>query len=274
MTVILDKKFSIMTGMYWNRPILETFENLIAAGFRSFEIWGHASHFDYMNKTIIDRLLKLMENHNLFFSAYHIPSKQPFAFDTFDKSANNQAIENICNLTNLFKILKIDIIVMHCGNELTDNYKQQREIALENLKIITEHFLKNNISIAFENTLPHHLGGKLEDFNFFIENLKYPNAGWCIDTSHAYLSGKLDLFFSKFKDKIIHTHLSDNFGKYDDHFIPEEANINFSEIYNFLLSSEYKGVINFEVLNSKYTAQQNQNGKLEELLKNYILQRF
>jgi sugar phosphate isomerase/epimerase len=202
-----------------------------------------------------------------------MPSKPPFAFDTVNETENLLAVEQLCQITEIMHYLEIPMLLIHPGNELSDNIFQQKSTALKHLSYLCGYLKKGNLILSIENPLPHHLGGRFEEFSFFMDKLKYDNVGWCIDTSHLLLSNETEKFLEKYTDRIIHTHLSDNLGKFDDHVIPSEGIVDWKKIYSILTKDSYTGKINFEILNS--FSEDYKNGiSLTEKLKKYIIETF
>lgn len=98
---------------------------------------------------------------------------------------------------------------------------------------------------------------------------KCPGLKLHIDIGHANLDTKTNAtekYFKKFKNKIEHIHVSDNFGKKDDHVTLGKGKINWVKIAKTLKKYKYDKTITFEVFDSRAGLIRSKN-YLKKLLK-------
>jgi len=78
-----------------------------------------------------------------------------------------------------------------------------------------------------------------------------PTLGFHLDVGHANLNverNRTEEFLKAFRDRLVHVHLSDNFGKGEDLHLPLGAGtINWQKIISLLKKSGYDGTITLEV---------------------------
>ena len=81
--------------------------------------------------------------------------------------------------------------------------------------------------------------------------IRLPKIGFHLDAGHANLNverNRTGEFIAAFRDRLVHVHLSDNFGKSEDLHLPLGAgNIQWKKIIGLLKSSGYDGTITLEV---------------------------
>ncbi len=96
---------------------------------------------------------------------------------------------------------------------------------LENL---LNYSSKNNFTILLENT--YESDGEL--FQKIFDRFDEENLKMCLDIAHVNCFSKMnsETWQNEFFDKIVHYHLSDNFGKDDEHLPLGKGNIDFSTI--------------------------------------------
>jgi len=80
---------------------------------------------------------------------------------------------------------------------------------------------------------------------------RLPELGFHLDVGHANLNverNRTEEFLKSFRDRLVHVHLSDNFGKSEDLHLPLGAGtINWHKIIGLLKKSGYDGTITLEV---------------------------
>lgn len=73
-------------------------------------------------------------------------------------------------------------------------------------------------------------------------------AGICLDTGHLHMrGGDIPAFIRKAGDKLIATHIADNDGKSDQHFLPGFGTINWEEVMKAFREC-YNGYLNYECM--------------------------
>lgn len=108
---------------------------------------------------------------------------------------------------------------------------------------------KRSIRIALENG-PFDLLEQI--LNAVGDHPAAGQLGICIDTGHANLHGKLfespaPKYIHHFRQHLIHLHFHDNGGLKDEHQIPGHGTIDWTELFEKLNGSEFRGEIVFEL---------------------------
>jgi len=121
------------------------------------------------------------------------------------------------------------------------------QINLESVKKLLELGRKYEVKIAIENVpepFPF-LMKSVDDFSKFYEELG-EDVGMVLDAGHANLNGQTIEFMNKFKDKIVHMHVSDNDGKQDMHLGVGKGTVNWQEFANAVKRMQFHGVVMVE----------------------------
>jgi len=100
---------------------------------------------------------------------------------------------------------------------------------------------KHGLNTAIEN-LPEKYGFLMrnpEDFQRFFKETQLHDVGIVLDVGHANLENQIVNFLRKIPDKIIHMHLSDNMGEYDQHLGIGYGKIDWPQFTNILREIAY-----------------------------------
>lgn len=122
--------------------------------------------------------------------------------------------------------LKIPYLVLHASKG--ENPPEINILQLNKMENLSKKH--KNVYFCFENVRNN---SNLEK----ILNLNQQNIKMCFDLGHAHAYGNEHELFNKFKDKIICSHLHNNFGK-DEHNILTCGEIDYKPILNELIKIE------------------------------------
>jgi sugar phosphate isomerase/epimerase len=137
----------------------------------------------------------------------------------------------------------VSTTVMHvCSKENPPSPNKAGLALLQDLVKLAED---QGVIIALEN-LEYSCNLHLD---YVFSSLQSPNLGFCYDSSHDNIAW---IFRKKALEKWGHllatTHISDNLGLIDDHFLPGKGNINWPEVMKQIPKS-YRGSLSLEVDN-------------------------
>ena len=124
-----------------------------------------------------------------------------------------------------------------------------RKAALESLETLLERASGLGLRVGLENMFPR--GGWLvtpEDFAFVME--RFPGLGITLDVGHAFIGGGLRRavgFLESFPERILHLHVSDNWGERDDHLPIGAGRVPYAKVVEALKACDYQGWVTFEV---------------------------
>ncbi|MCL2321188.1 MAG: sugar phosphate isomerase/epimerase [Oscillospiraceae bacterium] len=136
---------------------------------------------------------------------------------------------------------EIETMVLH----LTDrgNQPEPNDLGVDRLKRIVDLAERRGVNIAIENLR------KSEYLSFVFDKINSNKLKFCYDSGHENIFSKNGYLLDKFGNKLICLHLHDNDGTSDQHRIPGEGTIDWSNICKKLRDNDYKGSITLEVTN-------------------------
>ncbi len=228
------------------RSLTEALELVSAAGF---------SHFDLEADTEkeADMLADFMRKRNLSVIQSHMP------FNRYKRNDADAFHQTVMAYAKNAKRLGSPILVVHADEF---DYKDQAytsKAALEyNYRFfydLVDYAAGNGMRVAFENTFQEptmtkkpHFGAIVDELCTFVERYRTDTVGICWDTGHARVQyGAHDMDALRIAgEKVICTHIHDNYYDQDLHGFPFTGNINWKEFMATLREIGYQGDLSFE----------------------------
>ena len=139
----------------------------------------------------------------------------------------------------------IPVVVMHLDSGW--NPPKICDVGLNRFDGLVEYAEKKGVKIAFENIRNF---GTLSAMMQRYRSLD--NVGYCYDCGHEHCYTKTVHFTDLFGDKILCTHIHDNFGKDgsddpDYHLLMFDGNIDYADMMSRLRSVGYEGTLTVEI---------------------------
>lgn len=125
-----------------------------------------------------------------------------------------------------------------------------RRHAYESLAVIVSTATELGLSLCLENMFPRsRFGVEVVEFKDIFN--RFPTLKLTLDTGHANIGSprgkRIMRFIEAFADRIGHIHVSDNFGKEDNHLPIGSGNIQFAKVLTALKKTGFDGTVTFEV---------------------------
>lgn len=162
------------------------------------------------------------------------------------------SLEECLEGLELASYLEAHCVVLHPGSffglgNLARDLSTQA--ALESLEALLEKASSLGLQVGVENMFPR--GGWLVTPKDFAPVMnRFPNLGITLDVAHAFIGGglqRIQEFLSSYPERILHVHLSDNWGERDDHLPIGAGRIPFSKVVAALKDCQYAGWATLEV---------------------------
>lgn len=172
-------------------------------------------------------------------------------------------IEEAKDMIHVASELKIPLLNFHfyCGHSLIGATEELREIFLRNftgaMKELTEFAATKNIDLMLENVPPEN-GKPLETIEYFSRVMKaVPRLKFHFDVAHAFIENRMkgvSDYIDAFGDRLVHIHMHDNHGEYDEHLALGMGKIDVRKVVRLLKEVDYNQTITFEVFTSRTDA--------------------
>ncbi len=233
------------------KPVLEELESLAALGFDFLELAMDppAAHYTAVRNQKAE-LLAALERHKMQLVC-HLPTFVSLA-DLTD-SIRQASLAEVAKALETAASLAVEKVVAHpaaisgMGVFVPELARQH---AYESLAIIASKATELGVSLCLENMFPRsRFGVDVAEFRDIFN--RFPTLKLTLDTGHANIGSprgkRIVKFIEAFADRLGHIHVSDNFGKVDNHLPIGSGNIQFTKILTALKKTGYNGTVTFEV---------------------------
>jgi len=187
-----------------------------------------------------EKIYNIIKSHGLEIVFAHVGYRGVYDFNKIweDDKEGDEIAKTLINDLKILKEHNINIAVIH-----TYHRKDIKvlEIGLKRWKKVVKEAEKLGIIVAIEN-LRH-----LNIIEYLIDNIKSENLRICYDAGHDHCNTNDSFNFEKYGNKIIATHIHDNDGERDSHFIPLHGDINWDKIMKNLKNSNKNLTLSAEV---------------------------
>lgn len=219
------------------------------------------NEFDYLDLTLeppgsmiqeseIDAVKSTIESYKLSVVghyAWYLPVDSPF--DQIRDAACQVCKEQM----TIFAALGARKVTLHAGFSYPDrffSYDQKLNFWCRSMDQLIQAARENNLTLMMEN-----VAGRKDQFRILRDLLKrYPDLGFHLDVGHANLDTPMFSVYEylrRFKKRLIHVHLSDNFGRKDDLHLPIGAGgIPWKQVIKLIQRTRYDETITLEVFSS------------------------
>jgi len=234
-------KFSMTTDAYdINQPIEERFKHFSTAGFDLIH-WGeHWTSEMLYTKAYADHIAQRADQYGIRIQSVHgvcrLYGERPFTRQDWYELNTNRI--------RFISWLHGDGIVLHIPlDHCEPRFESERDESVRLINRLLPEAQKHHVRLAIENIETRHCR-RLFDHLFHI----YPpeDLGFCFDSGHANITGELDIL-QRYLDRLIMTHLNDNYGKEDEHLIPGQGTIEWRPVILTLKKKPDLPFLNLEV---------------------------
>ncbi len=208
-------KFGISSFFGYELPLAERMRLIRNAGFDFTALWwgGEEKEFREGRKGVMPRMAR---DSGLSIDNIHVP------FERCNRLWSLNAPEReawVCDhLAWIEDCARYDIGMMVMHLTYGSDFPSPCEDGIASFAYVLSAAKRCNVRLAVENTLSEaHLDRLMERFDS-------PFLGLCYDSSHDYIAGPTPLtVLERYGERLLTTHLSDNDGESDSHWLPGEG---------------------------------------------------
>jgi sugar phosphate isomerase/epimerase len=233
------------------RPILDEIEEIAALGFEYLELAMDPPYAHFSNiRENQDTILKALNTHGMKLVC-HLPTFVSIADLT--ESIRTASLNEMLNSLEVAAQLNAMKVVLHPGHiGGLGVYVKDTVLTygFESLEVIIAKAEQLGLCVCLENMFP-----RFQTFfaprHFSKIFKRFPDLKLTLDTGHANIdsqdTNRVSDFITTFGHRIGHVHLSDNFGKRDDHLPLGKGIVDFNEIAGALNACGYDDTITLEI---------------------------
>jgi len=233
------KQIIASSFMFWKEKFKEEhLQYLKESGFSGFEMFCYRNYLDWKSRAEMDLLLQAMKRKQVTIASMHAPwttgmENEWYDIASLDNKIREKALKEIFEAVKIFTKAGARSLVVHpgMGKFKSSTKTQYMENAVHSLKLISLFAHELGIQVFIENPPPPEMGSSAEEIGEIFKRLRDYKPGFCLDTGHANITndgidGFLNLSF--FPSEI---HISDNHGQSDEHLLPGEGIIDWSNFF-------------------------------------------
>ena len=233
------------------KPVLQELESLALLGFDFLELVMDplAAHYAAIRDQKAE-LLAALDRHKLQLVC-HLPTFVSLAdlTDSIRQASLTEVLKALETAASLAveKVVAHPAVISGMGALVPE---LSRRYAFESLAAIASRAADLGICLCLENMFPRsRFGVEVDEFKDFFN--RFPTLRLTLDTGHAHIGSprgkRVMRYIEAFADRIGHIHVSDNFGKEDNHLPIGSGTIPFTKIVTALKKIGYDGTVTFEV---------------------------
>lgn len=219
-------------------PMPERLRLIKEAGFDATSVWWEDEKGEPEIKK--EQFPDLIRDSGLFLENIHVPFNNSNDLWSADKGLRARSLkEHMVWLEDCARY-NIPLMVMH----LTEgpDPPASKNYGVESLWKMTELAEKSGVKIAVENTR------RADNVLFILSAIQSDYLGLCYDSSHANLySDKGEALLTRFGHRLLATHLSDNDGLEDKHWLPRNGQLDWQCWAKWFPSATYQGNLTLEI---------------------------
>lgn len=235
-----NSSFSIGIFSWFGFPlsVTERLKLIKEAGFEATSIWWE-DEMGYAGEKK-ENIPSIVRDSGLILENMHAPYNNSNDLWNMNKSDREAAVyKHICWIQDCAEY-DIPIIVMHITEG--DVVPNLNSCGIDSILRILKEAEEFDVTIAIENTRSQ------DNINFLLSEIPSKNLGLCYDSSHDWLlnNNKTNLL-ENFGERLVATHLSDNDGIRDCHWLPGHGIIDWFMVSRLFPKSLYEGCLTLEV---------------------------
>ncbi len=234
-------RFGMFSWFGYPMPIKDRLDLIKEAGFDATGFWLGPEE-ELVAKGKANLLPDIIRSRGLFLDYVHAPDIGCNDVWSASELRRQGWMRTYRSYIDLCARHSIPILVMHVSQskgEQPGGLIEEGIVALEGLVKVAED---SNVKIAIENTMQPSM------VDLVLFRIHSDCLGFCYDTSHDFLySPKPGELLKKWGHRLLVTHLGDNDGLLDRHWLPGLGILDWKEITRWLPMKTYNGSLTLEV---------------------------
>ena len=238
------KKLGFSLSGSYKVPMPEVIRMLAEAGFGAVSpLW--------QRDVSLEDTVRAAQDHGMVLQSLHGPLRGLPGMWTADESASASIRADVLDSADACADYGFPILVIHSWNGIEYNFREE-DLYFGHFDALVDKACKRGISVAFEN---------LEGAEYLEALMKryadVPNVGLCWDSGHEMCYTPGWDFLKGYGDKLIMTHLNDNYGVTDPegrlqgtddlHLMPYHGVADWDQWLNRLKQAKPQEILNFEL---------------------------
>lgn len=248
-------EFGLSTYQFVNERLSShTLDKILGAGFQTIELFAARQHLDYTDRNQVRDVAQWFTDHQVALRSVHSPMFSDARWGQLgglaisvayvERRLRIDSMDEIKRALDIAEVLPFRYLVIPMGlhdDEYDLNKFDAIMTSLEHLKVFAKD---RNVQLLLENA-PSELGTPER----LVQFLQYSRLGVkvCLDAGHAHLTQGFHPAFEILRPYIASTHIHDNRGEKDEHLVPFDGCIEWTEAVRDLRRGEGQFPVMFEI---------------------------
>ena len=248
-------QYGLSTYLFVNERLnAHVLDKILGAGFQTMELFAARQHIDYTDRNQVRDVAQWFRDHQVSLHSVHAPLYGDASWGQLggitvsvaylERRLRIESMDEIKRSLEIADYLPFRYLIVHMGlpEEEYDLSKYDAVMtSLEHLKVSAKD---RGVQLLLEN-VPNELGTPER----LVQFLQYSrlNVKICFDTGHAHMTRGFHPAFETLSAHIASTHVHDNLGAKDDHLMPFDGGINWTEAVRDLRRGDGQFPVLFEV---------------------------
>ncbi|MCQ6561637.1 sugar phosphate isomerase/epimerase family protein [Paenibacillus mendelii] len=236
-------------GISYSAKMPMDLQQVKAAGIDCIELtWQSLDIFDATVKEKCDNVIQAARSLGIEVWSIHIPYGTEWDPSSLDEAVREQVIRSVTRVLQYAQEWGIHTAVFHPSWEpIADAERPLRlETCRETLELLAVEAAARGIVLAVECLPRTCLGNSAEEMEYLLPD--HPGLGICCDVNHLFKEAP-EAFIRRLGSRIRTTHISDNDGIDERHWMPGKGIIQWAEVLSALEDAGYGNVFLYEIVN-------------------------
>jgi sugar phosphate isomerase/epimerase len=235
------KNIGIYSYFGYPLPFDERLKMIKQAGFHTTSV-GLGDEEELVRNGQKDLMPEMVRSKGLYLEYTHAPEAKCNNLWSESKQSRTEIKREYSSCIAYCRKHLIPILVIHISKSKGMQPPMPNHYGLAIIKDLSKYAEDSGVRIAIENTQ------KLGHLDYIFSNIDSPSLGLCYDSSHDFLySPQPGLMLKQWGQLLFTTHISDNDGLLDRHWLPGEGTIKWDIVKNSFPLKTYKGFLTLEV---------------------------
>lgn len=241
-------RLAVATGCNVNVPIASMLDIFADAGVSAVEIGTPPRHFDPWERANVHAVACQLRRLHMAAASIHAPFGGPSDLSDPRPERRHAAVGAAAVAALTLAELGGSHVIVHTtdvprdGHDVGDRLRH----CAASLQVLSRVCTQIRVKLVVETPLPHLIGGYPDEFAWILGHLD-DEVGVCIDTGHVSLGGGWDRFVHVAGRRLVHIHVNDNHGRFDDHLVPGDGAIDWHRIRESLRAAGFGGWLVLEL---------------------------
>jgi sugar phosphate isomerase/epimerase len=234
-------RFGMFSWFGYPMPFEDRLELIKGAGFSATGFWLGPEE-ELAGKGKADLLPDIIRSRGLFLDYVHAPDIGCNDVWSESEARRGEWRRVYRSYVDLCERHSIPFLVMHVSQSKGEQSESPTEEGLSAMMDFVKAAEDSSVKIAVENTMQPAL------LDLIFSHIQSDYLGFCYDTSHDFLySTKPGALLKRWGHRLLVTHLGDNDGVHDCHWLPGLGILNWEEIMRWFPTKTYQGSLTLEV---------------------------